>query len=65
MLGEKLLELRQELLGNGRRTPKLMEVRNDSPLRFDVALALSNVAQRHFQFGLAVHFQRCTPKTKR
>lgn len=56
MLGEQVLELDEQLLGNHRRTPKLAKVRNNSPLRFNVTLALIHVAERHFQFGLAVHF---------
>jgi hypothetical protein len=30
-----------------------------------VALALCDMAKRHFEFGLALHFQRCTPKRTR
>lgn len=55
MLCEQVLEFCEQLLGHHRRTPKLAKVRNDSPLRFNVTLALGNVALRHFQFGLTVH----------
>jgi len=62
VLRQQALELVEQLLGHRRRAPKLAKVRNDSPLRFNVALALGNVALRHFQFGLAVHFDCITPK---
>jgi hypothetical protein len=57
VLGEQAFEFVEQLFGDVRRTPKLAKVRNDSTLRFNVALALCDVAQRHFQFGLAVHFE--------
>jgi hypothetical protein len=36
-------------------------VRNNSPLRFNVTLALRDMTLRHFQGGLAVHCNCCTP----
>ena len=65
MLGEQVFELDEQLLGDRRRTPKVPKVRNDSPLRFNVTLALTHMAERHFQFGLAVHFEgSLTPKAR-
>ncbi len=61
VLGEQVLELGKKLLGHVGSAPKLPEVRNDSPLRFNVALALCDMALRHFQFGLAVHLGDITP----
>jgi len=62
VFGQQVLEFVEQLLGDVRRTPELAKVRNDSPLRFNVALALLNVTLRHFQGGLAVHSRVSTLK---
>src|SRR5690349_13698378 len=64
VLRQQALELVKQLLGHRRRTSKFPKVRNDSPLRFNVALALGNMALRHFQFGLAVHLGASIPKAR-
>src|SRR5690349_24951889 len=61
VLRQQALELVEQLLGNHRRAPKLAKVRNDSPLRFNVTLALRDMTLRHFQGGLMVHFWPCIP----
>jgi hypothetical protein len=62
--GEQVLELGEQLLGDIGCPSELAKVRKDSPLRFNVALAVSDVALRHLQFGLAVHVERLTPESE-
>ena len=59
---EQVLEFGKQFLGDVRRSPELAKVRNYSPLRFDVALTICDMALRHFQGGLAVHLRGSTPK---
>jgi len=62
--GQQVLEFAEQLFGNIRRTPELAKVRNNSPLRFNVALAVRYMTLRHFQGGLPVHVNGSTLKRR-